>query len=1161
MKAFPGKSVFIFPVVALVMLTTVLPVAAHDMGGTDVAVVLDVSRSMRRHKNFKIARDRVIKFVEDAVDPGMNFVLVTFGESSQVVRQTQVGSEADKAEIIKALQELEPSERKTSTAIGIEAAAKALEALPSDPNRKKLLILLTDGDDRPSSEGEKVAFSGLTETYASHFGKDKNQVFWHCFLGDPDAEVADFASAASSSEKKIDGSWDYTKVAFTPHYLKLRPMPVGEWEIDLKEVLQGEDFKLKTPLPGEYEIELSDVQLENAQPGEKIEVSPKRMSLAEAEQGAVLKLKAVNLSPGEKTGIVIARCEGRLMFVVAHFHISFTALPANVAVRPDSLKFGPLARGKSIEKTIETAPDDVAVKVAAGKTAKIVLPSDLPKGVTMTAEPGELPLDKPGSSKLTLSAAKDATVVPGGYSGAIGLAKVSGVTFKPDSLPLAFETLGGRIDVAPADGLDFGALSAGSSVTRELKLVPDEGARASGPKVEIAQEGSLPKGVTTTIEPASPVVKEEMPVKVTLTIAPDAGLTAPVSGAFALKVPDGSASLSTDRIAWKAEPAAGMVEIAPAGVLDFGNVPPGTKSSKQITLTPDAAAAKAAPTVDLKSAGELPKGVSIAIEPATVAVKEKITVNLTLAVAEDAASAGQVKGSIALKSSDGAIRFSAPQVDWKAVASIAVISLKSIEEVNLGEIEIGQSASRTIMLTPNETAAAAKPKLILTATDTPKSDSVTIVPVQAILDKMAEFNVTVKAGDQLGAKSFRIDASTDSRMARLDSKPIKVVYTVKPGSVNFPDAGQLKFEAASGETPHELATAMLATPGAFGDVVKLEAVFDSLPKGMTVEASPQQVSVKEAKSDLRITLVVEGAVPGDYDGVVRFISKSDVTPKEIPVRLSIIRRVLDVTGTPGLWTIKVPALSPRIKGVELPVSVNANRYAAGAKLTMKPEQELPQGVAISMEPAQLDIKEGGNAAILKADVNLKWSLFGISHSGMLDLAADKKTIEVNGGKVGWVVESGGLWIYLIPLAILILLILWYFRPRTVLDKNRDAGGLTFEACPEDVKVIFQSREQAPTQLVKIGLLDKKEVFIGAPSPEQSEAAADVLITNDPKVKTRHAKVTNRRGEHWITAIGPVSVESGGQGYDLQPDSERRISDGDRITMGGVAFKFRDPKKE
>lgn len=524
---------FLLTVMTVVSLVTSVWATSQEEGVTDIVFALDVSSSMRSNNNFGKVRDRLIEFIKSEVDLGAHLAVVTFGEEAKLVAKQQITTDADKAKLIKRIQKMKADARATYMAAGIDMGLQLLQTLAKEhPHRSRILILLTDGQNQPPRSvppERRITFDKLRERYAKmlDFKQGKDWFFWYCFIGKPNKPVQEFVEAMGGESKPVTGRWRFLKVWFNRAIVDLGDVPTGDWtmEFPARDDRQlGELLLVTTQAPGEYKLELSDVILDDPGPNERVTVSPHSIRMDRLEQLVVLVLKGQNIVPGERRGRIVIRSPGKMVFVKPQqFHVRFRGEAAHVSIAPsDGVRFGRLTLGKSMDRTIELIPNEMAKRLATDKLVRLILPKDLPHGVQLRAEPASLQLDNIKSVQLKLIASADANLPPEGYKGAVGFSDIPGVRFAPQTLGISFEVSRAEVDVTPDDRVNFGVLQSGQRQTRSLWLSPNIIAATVKPTVRLSASG-IPEGASVVFEPRQVTLDQKREIKVTVVAGPQLG--------------------------------------------------------------------------------------------------------------------------------------------------------------------------------------------------------------------------------------------------------------------------------------------------------------------------------------------------------------------------------------------------------------------------------------------------------------------------------------------------------------------------------------------------------------------------------------------------------------------------------------------------------------
>ncbi len=302
--------------VALAASSLAVSVQAADQADelTDIVFALDISNSMQSDNNFGKVRDRLIEFLQDEIDLDTNIVVVTFGEDARLVARQTIRNDADKAKVIAQLREMKANSPATYMAAGIDAALEQLRTLRREhPDRTGLLVMLTDGKNQPPGDippEQQLTFEKLHTKYAglADFKPNKDWFFWYCFIGDAEKEVRDFAESMGGESKPVVGPWKFLKVRFNRGLVKLGDVSPGNWTVEYPTAADrrlGDLFSVSTRNPGQYDLQISNVILDDARPGERISVTPRTIRMDKREQPVVLQLNGRDIAPGEHHGRII----------------------------------------------------------------------------------------------------------------------------------------------------------------------------------------------------------------------------------------------------------------------------------------------------------------------------------------------------------------------------------------------------------------------------------------------------------------------------------------------------------------------------------------------------------------------------------------------------------------------------------------------------------------------------------------------------------------------------------------------------------------------------------------------------------------------------------------------------------------------------------------
>lgn len=131
----------------LLLLVTAAPVAASDGTRLRVAVVLDVSLSMKQYDPDKLAT-LAARLIADLSDQRDHVTIMTFGTGAKTV----VAGSGNSPELQKALDGIGPTDKCTDYAAGFAQAAQAFSTA-APKGERRLVVFLTDGEYQPPNEG------------------------------------------------------------------------------------------------------------------------------------------------------------------------------------------------------------------------------------------------------------------------------------------------------------------------------------------------------------------------------------------------------------------------------------------------------------------------------------------------------------------------------------------------------------------------------------------------------------------------------------------------------------------------------------------------------------------------------------------------------------------------------------------------------------------------------------------------------------------------------------------------------------------------------------------------------------------------------------------------------------------------------------------------
>ncbi len=731
------------------------------------------------------------------------------------------------------------------------------------------------------------------------------------------------------------------------------------------------------------------------------------------------------------------------------------------------------------------------------------------------------------------------------------------VFVRPQQFAVTLRAVEALVTVAPHDGVQFGRLLPGGAVEKTIELLPNEAASrlAAGKPVQVVLPKDLPQGVKLVAEPAAPQLGTPITVRLRITAAADAAL--PAQGYKGKIEFSGLAGLAfrPPGLPMSFEASRPEIDVTPE-TIDFGTVGPGGEAVREIYFSPNEAASAATTTVSLANETRAAKGVGVEIDPAQVAIKGKTTIHVKLRLAANAAATGELKGAILVKAADRAVGLARNRLIWRARTAKAVVDVIPGDQLDFGALEPGQRQTRSLWLAPNEAAAAKKPTVRLDADGLPAGASLSFEPKMVAVGRKQEVKVTLVAGPELGPQKVKLKLTSDSPDVELAVSRLAAIYAAETGWIKF-DVDQLDYgDLLPGNSVAERRVRVAASQGAIGDTVRLDWDFGKLPQGMSVTPLLKQVTISQAGQEATLGLSLLVAVPGSYEGKVVFHAKSAVRPTELPVRIRVPQRLVEIVGAPEEWSIKVWPFFPRGAG-ELPLVARANPAAAGTTISLRSRGELPNGITLDMNPSSLKVAMGENSMHLVASVESGWHLFTREFAGQMDVVADSPQTVVRPAVLRWRVVVPGLWPYLAGAILLALLVWWPHRPVKVLKGNEAVGGLKLEEKPATVKVLLQGAEKRNGEMLLIGMLKKYSVYVGAPK-QAKDAIRGVAIQGDSAVHARHVRIYRRGSRHWIHALHPITVIAANARRSIGRGGKERLYHDDKLQIGQVVLTFRNP---
>jgi len=946
-------------VLLLLLITPLVGVANTfaDEVVTDIVFLIDISASMQqvqvgqgRTITFQQVIQRLQGFVDAGLPPNSNVTIITFGEQATNVQQIQVKDAEGRKRLQAALGALKAEDQHTYMSQGIWYGLWEVQRLKKEfPSHYRLLFLITDGQNNPPSGKEApISFDQLRAGIGSqlHLKPYDDFYLWYAHFGDSDPEMQRLTNNWQGERKPFDGDWRIGRFSFDRRTIRLLMQLPGDWvaafpgkaDLDRGETLGVEGYGVDGK-----QLQLGPVVVPGLPADAQVQVSPQTISLTDKYQQVSLELRGTNIPPGKYTGRVqLKPPPGFVIPSPRFFYLDFQVAQPTVLVEPaEKVSFGavtPAAKGRA---QIVLKPDAAAALLKPTIQAVVQL-RETPPGLVIQAEPTTMVLTERQSVRLTAAVERGHGAKPGPVTGKLVLKSSNPyLTFDPAEAPL---TLDIQPWVVPLVRSEF-FVEPKEDGTFELSLPVKSDALPAG--IEAAFSLGVPKPATegTTTAP-------QLDLRVTTKAFTAAKHTARINGKignqpgkWSYEVPVLSAdplvvfeptSIHIATAVTKAE-----VDVIPGDQLDFGTVAPGGESVREIYLSPSEAAAAVATTVSLASEAALPKGASLEIDPPQAVVKGRTTVHVKLRLAADAITIGELKGAIRLKVTDQAVALAHDRLPWQAKTAKAVVDVIPGDKLDFGILEPGQRQTRSLWLAPNEAAAAKKPTVRLDVDGLPAGASVSFKPQTIVVDQKQEVKVTLIAGSELGQQKARLKLSSESPDVELAVSQLAAIYGAETGWIKF-DVERLDYLGLlPGDSTPELRLRAAASQGAIGDTVRLAWDFGKLPPGMSVMPSVNQVTISQAGQEVMVPLVLKGAVGGKYDGTVKLTAKSRVLPAELPVRIEVQQRLVEVVDPPRPWRICASRFGKQCV-VELPLVTRANQAAAGVRFWLEPAAPLFQ---------------------------------------------------------------------------------------------------------------------------------------------------------------------------------------------------------------------------
>jgi len=772
----------------------------------------------------------------------------------------------------------------------------------------------------------------------------------------------------------------------------------------------------------------------------------------------------------------------------------------------------------------------------------------------IVVSPRHLRMDRQEKPVVLKLAARN--IAPGQRRGRIVIRSPGRMVFvRPQQFHVRFTATAPAVAVAPRDGVPFGRLAPGASVTRTIELIPNEIARRGpGQPVKIGLPKDLPEGVTLSAEPATLKLTKSMSVRLTLRALPGARLPAGgYSGAVALTGAPGVA-FTPAKLPVSFETGQAKIDVTPSAAVDFGTVAPGGQAVRTIYLTPNEVAAAGKPTVSVAAGPGLPEGVRLRVAPGKTVVADKTTVRLTLVLSPEAKSTGTIQGQVGLKVTDGAAALSQEILPWRAAVAGAVVDVTPGDRLDFGLVQVGGRQTRSLWLSPNAAAAAARPGVTFSSAGAREGTALVFEPQKVTLDRKREIKVTLVAGSGVGKQALAMKLACSSGNVRLNVNALAVEYRAESRGA-WVDAQRLDFRKLLGsDRDASSRVRVVASQDKIGQTLRLAWEFGKTPGSMSIVPLRERVTISKAAEEVPLLLRVDSPVAGEYRGRLTVTAPSQA-PQTIPVVLVVAVRRVEVVVPPGPWSIQLSAFAPWAE-VQLPVVIKANTEAAGLKVSVQGLDELPDGVRIVSDPAHVRIKAGENTLTLKASVSFPPSLWGRLHEGKLTFVADSPHAVVVPDTLAWRVEAPPVGPYgavaVGVAAVLLLVALWLWWPRRLVGALRiediGAGQVLVDELECEINETIDL-EAVSTRSLAMGPGQECDIVLASPGDQDRPDAGWIV-----KMKRRRATyvVRSSAGGQQVSVekgVGDVPAET------LGPSERAVMEHGDKITIGQFVFVF------
>ncbi|HEX5136196.1 MAG TPA: VWA domain-containing protein [Planctomycetota bacterium] len=481
--------------------------------GSDLALVIDLSSSMRKNDALLRGRRLLQGLLEEAVGPGSQVAIVPFGEGvHEILRFTAANDERGAAEVRSkvdaALEDLKARDSYSYLGAAIDAGIEELKRFKGlRPDRARHLVLVTDGPQTVARGDPAPALPDVIAAWDAKGMKAPDDWFlWYTHFGDPDEALAT-AITNSGAGRQIaldsldDLTWTFTRIEMKKTNLGAKGGT--SWTALVPFVARSgggaAGRRLRLSVGG------------TLPPGMTVTVSPREMALVGRSTEIDLQLICTGARSGSYSDLaVLVEGVGLLHWAEPRrIPLRFSVGEPRITVKQPRVDLGRVAPGKTATGQVALVPNEDA---AASPPNVSFTVTRAPAGVKVEpakaeAAAGELALgftvsvpddarEGTAECRLRLDAGDTALSVP--------------------ELRVVFQVAPPRVSVAGALKLEA---AAGEDATGELTLAPDAAAAALAPEVRASVQKELPKGLV--VESPAVVAKGQTPLPVRVRVAGD----------------------------------------------------------------------------------------------------------------------------------------------------------------------------------------------------------------------------------------------------------------------------------------------------------------------------------------------------------------------------------------------------------------------------------------------------------------------------------------------------------------------------------------------------------------------------------------------------------------------------------------------------------------